>query len=76
MARTNVDNTTAASVKEVEMIAKLSEHDAALDALEGVVSPAEPPEVTGARDTPEEALANLLTVLDGLGIILDSTTET
>ena len=30
--------------------------------------------VTGARDTPEAALANLLTVLEGLGFIVDNTT--
>jgi hypothetical protein len=33
-----------------------------------------PQEVTGARDTPEEALANLLTALETLGLITDSTT--
>jgi hypothetical protein len=32
--------------------------------------------VTGARNDPEQALANLLTVLDGLGIITDNTTAT
>ena len=35
-----------------------------------------PVEVTGARDTPEEALANLLTALETLGLITDSTTAT
>lgn len=30
--------------------------------------------VTGARDTPEEALANLLTALATLGLITDNTT--
>jgi hypothetical protein len=35
-----------------------------------------PVTVTGARDVPEEALANLLTALAGLGIITDSTTST
>lgn len=30
--------------------------------------------VTGARDTPETALANLLAVLEGLGFIVDNTT--
>lgn len=35
-----------------------------------------PIDVTGARDTPEEALANLLTALATLGLITDSTTET
>ena len=30
--------------------------------------------VTGARDTPEAALANLLTALETLGLITDSTT--
>lgn len=33
-------------------------------------------DVTGARDTPEEALANLLTALETLGLITDSTTVT
>jgi hypothetical protein len=33
-----------------------------------------PVNVTGARDTPEEALANLLTALEQLGLIVDSTT--
>ena len=33
------------------------------------------PEITGARDTPEAALANLLTALDNLGLITDSTTD-
>jgi enamine deaminase RidA (YjgF/YER057c/UK114 family) len=32
--------------------------------------------VTGARDDPESALANLLTVLEGLGFIVDNTTST
>ena len=35
-----------------------------------------PTTVTGARDTPEEALANLLTALETLGLITDSTTAT
>ena len=35
-----------------------------------------PVEVTGARDAPEEALANLLTALATLGVITDSTTAT
>lgn len=34
------------------------------------------PDVTGARDTPEAALANLLTALAALGLITDSTTAT
>ena len=33
-----------------------------------------PIDVTGARDTPEAALANLLTALETLGLITDSTT--
>mgnify|MGYP001814054411 CR=1 FL=1 len=33
-----------------------------------------PIEITGARDTPEEALADLLTALETLGLITDSTT--
>jgi len=33
-----------------------------------------PVTVTGARDVPEEALANLLTALATLGLITDSTT--
>ena len=33
-----------------------------------------PASVTGARDTPEEALANLLTALATLGLITDNTT--
>ena len=33
-------------------------------------------EVTGARDDPEAALANLLTALADLGLITDSTTAT
>ncbi len=33
-----------------------------------------PLEITGARDDPEEALANLLEALEQLGIITDSTT--
>ena len=44
--------------------------DVAVEGLTGAVS------VTGARDDPEEALANLLTVLAGLGIITDDTTAT
>lgn len=32
--------------------------------------------VTGERDDPETALANLLTVLAGLGFIVDNTTAT
>ena len=35
-----------------------------------------PIDITGARDTPEEALANLLTALATLGLITDSTTAT
>lgn len=41
--------------------------------LNGVTLPVE---VTGARDAPEEALANALTALASLGLITDSTTET
>ena len=33
-----------------------------------------PVTVSGARDTPEEALANLLAALETLGLITDSTT--
>jgi hypothetical protein len=33
-----------------------------------------PEEVTGARDDPEGALANLLAALESLGLITDSTT--
>ena len=33
-----------------------------------------PVTVTGARDTPEEALADLLDALEKLGLIVDSTT--
>ena len=35
-----------------------------------------PISVTGARDDPEGALASLLAVLEGLGLIVDSTTAT
>lgn len=35
-----------------------------------------PVNVTGERDNPEQALANLLEALDGLGLITDSTTAT
>jgi len=37
---------------------------------------AAPVTVSGARDDPEAALANLLTVLAGLGLIVDDTTST
>jgi hypothetical protein len=33
-----------------------------------------PIEITGARDDPEEALANLIAALETLGLITDSTT--
>ena len=39
-----------------------------------VLSAEVPIEVTGARDDPEEALANLLSALETLGLITDSTT--
>jgi hypothetical protein len=35
-----------------------------------------PVEVTGVRDDPEEALANVLVALEAQGIIIDSTEET
>ena len=35
-----------------------------------------PAAVAGARDDPEEALANLLTALETLGLITDNTTAT
>lgn len=35
-----------------------------------------PIDVTGARDTPEEALANVLQALHDLGLITDNTTAT
>jgi hypothetical protein len=35
-----------------------------------------PVDVTGARDTPEQALANVLAALERLGLIVDSTTAT
>lgn len=41
--------------------------------LNGVTLPVD---VTGERDDPESALANLLTALASLGLITDSTTET
>jgi len=41
-----------------------------------VLSAAAPVEVTGERDDPETALANLLTALATLGLITDSTTDT
>lgn len=34
------------------------------------------PEITGARNAPEAALANLLTALAALGLLTDSTTAT
>jgi hypothetical protein len=40
-----------------------------------VIAANAPVTVTGARDTPEEALANLLTALETLGLITDSTTS-
>lgn len=46
-----------------------------IDAILEKLRPA-PIEVTGERDTPEAALATLLTVLARLGLIVDSTTET
>lgn len=39
-------------------------------------TPVARPEVTGVRDDPEAALANLLAALASLGLITDSTTET
>ena len=39
-----------------------------------VLSAEVPIEVTGARDDPEEALADLLSALETLGLITDSTT--
>ena len=47
--------------------------DDALDKLQKATENA-PVTVTGARDAPEEALANLLTALETLGLITDSTT--
>lgn len=40
------------------------------------VTPVARPDVTGARNDPEAALANLLTALENLGLITDSTTAT
>ena len=39
-----------------------------------VLSAEAPVDVDGARDDPEEALANLLSALEDLGLITDSTT--
>lgn len=39
-----------------------------------VLSAEIPIEITGARDDPEEALANLIAALETLGLITDSTT--
>ena len=47
--------------------------DDALDKLQKAYENA-PVTVTGARDTPEAALANLLIALQTLGLITDSTT--
>ena len=44
--------------------------------LADLASGGAPVEVTGARDDPEDALANLLTALETLGLITDSTTAT
>jgi hypothetical protein len=40
----------------------------------GTIAKGVVPDVSGARDTPEAALADLLTELAGLGLITDSTT--
>jgi len=39
-----------------------------------IISEKSPGNVTGARNTPEAALANLLVALETLGLITDSTT--
>ena len=49
--------------------------DAEKDLLEQLQALA-PHSVTGARDDPEAALANLLAALEALGLITDNTTAT
>ena len=44
--------------------------------LAGLVDGGAPVTVAGARDDPEAALANLLAVLEDLGLITDNTTAT
>ena len=49
---------------------------ARIEKLERARRPDPAPTVSGARDIPEAALADLLTELDSLGIITDTTTAT
>jgi hypothetical protein len=44
--------------------------------LAGLAAGGAPVTVAGARDDPEEALANLLSALEALGLIEDGTTAT
>jgi hypothetical protein len=44
--------------------------------LLSVMATSAPVDVTGARDDPEAALANLLAALESLGLITDSTAAT
>lgn len=55
-----------------EVIPTLRAVREALNAL--LLHLASPPEITGSRAVPEQALADLIATLDGLGIIEDSTT--
>lgn len=57
--------------KPSEFAPKAHDHDPD-EVLAGTI----PVEITGTRDDPESALANLLTALEGAGIITDSTTAT
>jgi len=64
----------AGRTQHFEIDARLpSLHEHALLAALAALAPVE---VTGARDDPEDALANLLTALAALGLITDSTTAT
>lgn len=58
------------TTKHVTPVVGLTSEDTVLYSL------GDPTELTGERDDPESALANLITLLEDMGILTDSTTET
>lgn len=64
----------AATLSSTLAVAGAGSVGGALTVTGDVVANGAAVEITGARDAPEEALANLLTALATLGLITDSTT--
>lgn len=57
-------------------VTKTQAEEAAHTGETTLLTTADPPTLEGERDDPESALANLITLLEAAGILVDETTET